>query len=63
MAVDDKIRDEKLQCSLNGKAATISILSSGKIDKYECLTGEETYIFYSAKFTYSTQGKAFGKQT
>ena len=43
MAVDDKIRDEKLQCNLNGKAATISIISSGKIDKYEYLTGEETF--------------------
>ena len=30
--IDDKIGDEKLQCK---KAAKISALSSGKIDKYE----------------------------
>ena len=39
MAVDDKIRDVKLQCK---EAEQISALSSGKIDKYEYLTGEQT---------------------
>ena len=33
--IDDKIGDEKLQCNINKKAAKISALSSGKIDKYE----------------------------
>ena len=33
--IDDKIRDEKLQYNINRKAAKISALSSGKIDKYE----------------------------
>ena len=41
MAVDDKIIDEKIQYDINRKAAKIAALSSGKIDKYEYLTGEE----------------------
>ena len=40
MTIDDKIRDEKLQYEFNQEAAKISALS-GKIDKYEYLTGEE----------------------
>ena len=41
---------------------------SGKVDKYEYLTGEEilpaneTRIIEQAKFTYSPLGKAFEKQ-
>ena len=44
-------------------------LSSGKIDKYEYLTGEEILpsnqkqIIKQAKYTYSSLGKAFEKQT
>ena len=41
MTTDDKIRVEKLQFSINGEAAEISAVSSGKIDKFEYLTGEE----------------------
>ena len=41
MTIDDKIRDEKLQYGITREAAKISALSSGKIDKYESLTGEE----------------------
>ena len=41
MAIDDKIKDEKLQYNINREAAKRSALSSGKIDKYEFLTGEE----------------------
>ena len=41
MTIDDQIRDEKLQYDINRKAAKISALPSGKIDKYEYLTGEE----------------------
>ena len=41
MTIDDKIRDEKLQYDINREAAKISALSSGKIDKYEYLTGKE----------------------
>ena len=40
MVIDDKIRDEKLQCDINREAAKISALSSGKINKYECLRGK-----------------------
>ena len=46
-----------------------SALSSGKVDKYEYLTGEEILppnqqqITDQAKFTYSPLGKAFEKQT
>ena len=41
MTIDDEIRDGKLQYDLNREAPKISALSSGKIDKYEYLTGEE----------------------
>ena len=50
------------------EAAKISALSSGKIDKYEYLTGEEILpsnqqqIIEQAIFTYSPLGKAFEKQ-
>ena len=35
MTIDDKIRDEKRQYSINREAAKIRTLSSGKINKYE----------------------------
>ena len=69
IAIDDKIRDEKLQYDINREAAKISALSSGKIDKYEYLTGEQILRFNQrqikeqAKFAYSPYGKAFEKQT
>ena len=65
MTIDDEIRDEKLQYDINREAAKISALSSGKIDKYEYLTGEEilpsyqSRIIEQAKFTYSPFGKSF----
>ena len=68
MTINDQIRDEKLQYDINRKAAEISALSSGKIDKYEYLTGKEILpsnqqkIIEQAKFTYSALGKAFEKQ-
>ena len=68
MTIEDKIKDKKLQYDINREAAKISALSSGKIDKYEYLTGEEILlsnqqqIIEQAKFTYSTLGKAFEKQ-
>ena len=43
MRIVDKIRDEKLQYAVNREAEKISALSSGKIDKYEYLTGEELF--------------------
>ena len=69
MTIEDQIKDEKLQYDINREAAKISALSSGKIDKYEYLTGEEILpsnqqqIIEQAKFTYSLLGKAFRKQT
>ena len=41
MTIDDKIRDENPQSDINREAAKISVLSSGKIDKYKYVTGEE----------------------
>ena len=40
MTIDDKIRDKMLQHDANREALEISVLLSGKIDKYEYLTGE-----------------------
>ena len=69
MTIDDQIKDEKIQYDINREAAKISALSSGKINKYEYLLGEEILpfnqkqIIEQAKFTYSPLGKAFEKQT
>ena len=58
MTIDDTIIDEKQQYDINREAANISALSSGKIDKYEHLTGEEilhsnqSQIIEQAKFIY-----------
>ena len=72
MTIDYQIRDEKLQCvqyDINRETAKISVLSSGKIRKYEYLTSEDILpsnqqqIIERAKFTYSPLGKALQKQT
>ena len=63
MTIDNKIRDEKLQYDINRQAAKISALSSGKVDQYKYLTGEEILlsdqrrVIEQAKFTYSPVGK------
>ena len=44
MIIDDDIREEKMQYDINREAATISALSSGKMDQYENLTVEETLL-------------------
>ena len=68
MTIENQIKDEKLQYDINGEAAKISALSSGKLDKYEYLTGEEILpsnqqqIIQQAKFNYSPLGKALEKQ-
>ena len=68
MTINDQIRDKKLRYDINREAAKISALSSGKIHKYEYLTGEDILpsnqqqIIEQAKFTYSPLGKAFEKQ-
>ena len=68
MTINDQIKDEKLQYDINREAAKISALSSGKLHKYEYLTGEDILpstqqqIIEYARFTYSPLGKAFNKQ-
>ena len=68
MTINDQIKDEKLQYNINIEAAKISALSSGKLHKYEYLTGEDILpsnqqqIIEQTKFTYSPLGKAFDKQ-
>ena len=41
ITINDQIRDKKLQYDIDRKTAKISALSSGNIQKYEYLTGEE----------------------
>ena len=68
MTINDQIRDKKLQHDIDRKAAEISAKSSGKLHKYEYLTGEDILpsnqqqIIEQAKFTYSPLGKVFEKQ-
>ena len=68
MTIDDQVGDQKLQYDISREAAKISALLSGKINKYEYLTGEEIYpsnkkqTIEQAKFTSSPLGKAFEKQ-
>ena len=67
MTISDKIRDEKLLYDINREAAKISPLSSGKIDKYEYLTGEkilppdQSKVIEQPKLTNSPSGKALEK--
>ena len=68
MIINDQIRDGKLKYHINREATKIAALSSGKLHKYEYLTGEDILpsnqqqIIEQAKFTYSPLGKAFEKQ-
>ena len=68
MTINDQMRDKKLQYDIYRKAAKISALSSGKIDKYEYLTGKEILPsnqqqnIEQGKFNYSPLGKVFEKQ-
>ena len=69
MIIDDQIEDENLQDDINREAEEILALSSGKIDKYEYLTGEEILpsdqkqIIEQVKLTYSPLEKDFEKET
>ena len=68
-AIDDKIKDKKLQHDINREAIMISALLSDKIDKYEYVTGQEilpsdpSRIIEQTKFKHSSHSKAFKKQT
>ena len=59
---------EIIKYDINGEAAKISALSSGKIRKCEYLTGEDILpsnqqqVIEKAKFTYCPLGKTFEKQ-
>ena len=63
-----KLKMKNYNMTLIEIAAKISALSSGKLDKYEYLTGEEILpsnqqqIIQQAKFNYSPLGKVFEKQ-
>ena len=67
MTIDDKIRGEKLQYDINREAAKISVISSGKINKYEYLTYEEilqsdqSRIIEQSNFTHSSFKKLLKK--
>ena len=41
LTINDQIKDEKFQYNINREAAKISALSTGKLYKYEYLTGED----------------------
>ena len=69
MAIDDKIRDKKQQhYDIKREVSNLSVLSPGKIDKYEYPTGQEilpadqTRAIEQTKFKYIHLGKAFEKQ-
>ena len=68
MTINDQIKDKKLQYNINRETAKISALSTGKLHKYEYLTGEDILpsnqqqIIEQTKFSYSPLDKAFDKQ-
>ena len=59
--LDNKIKANKAQYMLDRKNAEISVKSSGELDKYEYLTGEDLDYkpdaLMQAKFEYSPLGK------
>ena len=63
--LDDKIKANKTQYNLDREAAKISALSSGELEKYEYLTGEDLGykpdVIQKAKFEYYLLGKVFNK--
>ena len=63
--LDNKIRQNKANYELYRKNAKLSALSSGKLDKYEYLTGEDLGYrpdpVQKAKFEYSPLGQVFNK--
>ena len=63
--LDDKIKSNKAQYDLDRQAAKISALSSGELEKYEYLTGEnlgyKPDVVQKAKFEYSPPGQIFNK--
>ena len=60
--LDDKIKASKARYDLDREAAKISALSSGELEKYEYLTGEDLgykpKVLEKVKFQYSPLGEA-----
>ena len=65
--LDNKIRENKAQYDLDREAAKISALSSGELEKYEYLSGQDLVykpdVVQKAKFEYSPLGKVFNKES
>ena len=63
--LDNKIRSNQAQYDLDRQNVKTSALSSGELDKYEYLTGEDLGykpdVVQKAKFEYSPLGHAFNK--
>ena len=63
--LDDKSKSNKAQYDLDREAVEISALSSGELEKYEYLTGEDLgykpKVLEKVKFQYSPLGEAFNK--
>ena len=63
--LDKKIRQNKANYDLYRQNATISALSSGKLDKYEYLTGEDLGYrrdpVQKGKFKYNSLSELFNK--
>ena len=63
--LDKKIKANKAQYDIDRNAAKISALSSGELEKYEYLTGEDLGykpgVVEKAKCEFSALGKVFNK--
>ena len=63
--LDNKIRSNQAQHDLDRHNAKISALSSGELEKYENLTGEDLgykpEVVQKAKIEYSLLGQVFNK--
>ena len=64
--LDNKIKANKARYDLDREAAKISALSSGELEKYEYLSGEDLAykpdVIQKAKFEHSPLGKVFNKR-
>ena len=63
--IDDKIKTNQAQYDVDTEAAKISALSSGGLEKYEYLSGEDLAykagVVEKANFEYSPLSKVFNK--
>ena len=61
--LDNKIRSNQAQYDLDRQNAKMSVLSSGELDKYQYLTGEDLgykqHVVQKANFEYSPLGEVF----